>query len=108
MAGVAAPALARADVRQPPALAFAALRNGQRIGEQSMSFDYRGQDLTVVTSVEMAVKLGPIVLYRYRHHAIERWSGGHFSDIETQTDQDGRKVRVSARRVSSGVAIRPA
>ena len=92
---------------QPARLAFIALRNGRKIGEQHMIFD-RDDGLTVRTQVEMAVKLGPIQLYSYRHEATERWRDGRFQSLDTQTADNGKALRVSARRESDGVMISPA
>lgn len=92
----------------PSQLAFAALRNGQKIGEQRMSFQSAADGLTVRTQVEMAVKLGPLTLYRYRHQADERWSGGRFESLQTQTNANGKLFKVSAQRGADGVEIMPA
>lgn len=86
-------------------LTFAVFRNGARIGEHHMVFAGDGASQVATTEVEMAVKLGPIVAYRYRHHAVERWSGGRFSSLETTTDANGRAQRVNARRGESGVVV---
>ena len=92
----------------PSQLAFAALRNGKKIGEQRMSFHQEGGGLTVHTIVEMAVKLGPLTVYRYRHQADERWVGGRFGSLETQTNANGKMLRVSAHGTAEGVEITPA
>ena len=86
-------------------LGFAVFRNGAHVGEHHMAFAGDAAAPVATTEVEMAVKLGPIVAYRYRHHAVERWTGGRFSSLETTTDANGRAQRVSARRGASGVAI---
>ncbi|HEY5412411.1 MAG TPA: DUF6134 family protein [Caulobacteraceae bacterium] len=98
----------RALLAAPSQLAFAALRNGQKIGEQRMSFHPEGEGLTAHTVVEMAVKLGPLTLYRYRHQATERWAGDRFESLETQTNANGKLLKVSARRTADGVKIMPA
>jgi len=92
---------------EPSKLAFIAVRNGHKIGEQHMTFD-RDDGLTVRTEVEMAVKLGPIRIYSYRHEATERWRDGRFQSLETQTNDNGKSLRVSARREKSTVTISPA
>lgn len=103
LCALAGPGLALAE-SYPPRLAFAALRNGRKIGEQSMTFDAR-DGLVVSTVVEMEVKLGPISLYRYRHEATERWRAGAFESLATRTNDNGRLLQVSARREGGAVRI---
>ncbi len=96
LCALAAPGLAMAEPF-PQRLAFTVLRNGKTIGQQSMTFE-TGDGLTVRSVVEMTVKVGPISLYRYRHEATERWRGDLFHSLETRTDDNGKTLRVSARR----------
>jgi hypothetical protein len=99
-----APARLAFAAAEPSRLAFIALRNGHKIGEQHMTFD-RNDGLTVRTEVEMAVKLGPIQLYSYRHEATELWRDGRFQSLDTQTADNGKALRVSARREGGAVMI---
>lgn len=90
----------------PRGLAFAVFRNGTRVGEHVMSF--RGEAasaLAVTTEVEMTVRVGPVPLYRYRHHAVERWAGDQFASLETTTTANGKAQRVVARRTPGGVKL---
>ena len=108
MAGlVLAVAAPRPLLAMPSQLAFAALRNGQKIGEQRMSFQPQGDALVVRTSVEMAVKIGPVTLFRYRHQAAERWSGGRFESLETRTNANGKLLTLWAQRAADAVEIAP-
>ena len=107
----AVPALAAPRALGAPAagaLRFAAFRNGDHIGEQVMSFATAAGVVTVTTAADFAVKLGPIVVYRYRHEALERWTGDAFAALETRTNQNGQALRVSAVREATRVAISPA
>lgn len=104
LAAVPAPLLAA-----PPAnrrLAFAVLRNGQRIGEHRMTFSGDAASPTVSTEVDMTVKLGSVTVYRYRHTAREVWADGRFESLESVTDATAGDRKVSARRTPSGVLIR--
>ncbi|WP_340647512.1 DUF6134 family protein [Phenylobacterium sp.] len=89
-------------------LAFQVLRNGTLIGEHRMSFAGDPASPTVTTDVRMTVKLGPVPVFRYRHHAVERWTGGRFASLDTTTDSNGKAERVSARRTEAGVIIETA
>ena len=104
LAAVPAPLLAA-----PPAsrrLAFAVLRNGERIGEHRMTFSGDAASPTVATEVAMTVKLGGVTVYRYRHTAREVWADGRFESLESVTDATAGDRKVSARRTPSGVLIR--
>ena len=89
----------------PPSLAFAAFRNGVRIGEQTMQFTADADSLEVRTRADFAVKLGPLTLFRYRHQAVERWRGGRFESLETHTDAGGKRQSVNAERSPAEVVI---
>lgn len=108
-AGLAAlPALALAATPASRRLTFSVLRNGTKIGEHVMSFAGDPASPTVTTEVRMTVKLGPVPVFRYRHHAVERWTRGRFVSLETTTDSNGKAERVSARRTEAGVTIETA
>ncbi|WP_397397235.1 DUF6134 family protein [Phenylobacterium sp.] len=87
-------------------LVFSVLRNGERIGEHRMTFSGDASALTVSTEVDMAVKLGSVTAYRYRHTARENWADGRFESLETVTDATAGDRKVSARRTPEGVRIR--
>ncbi|MFM1958873.1 MAG: hypothetical protein RL588_390 [Pseudomonadota bacterium] len=87
-------------------LAFAVLRNGQRIGEHRMTFSGDAASPTVSTEVDMTVKVGSVTVYRYRHTAREVWADGRFESLESVTDATAGDRKVSARRTPSGVLIR--
>ncbi len=86
-------------------LAFAVFRDGAQVGEHHMTFAGDAASPTVTTDVKMLVKLGPVPVYRYIHHAVERWSGGRFVSLETTTDANGKAQKVSARRTEAGLTI---
>lgn len=101
LAALTVPAMATA---QPRTLSFEVRRNGRKIGEQSITFDDR-DGLSATTQTDLAVALGPVTLYRYRHEASELWRDGRFVNLETRTNDNGKMLRVTARRESAGVRI---
>lgn len=93
----------------PPAnrrLVFSAVRNGVRIGEHRMSFSGDAASPTISTEVEIAIKIGSVTVYNYRHTAREVWEDGRFESLETVTDATAGDRKVSARRTADGVLIR--
>jgi hypothetical protein len=79
-------------------LRFLITRNGSEIGSHALSFEQAGEDLVVHIDVHMRVGLGPFTFFHYRHQGEERWRGGQFVSLQTQTDDDGDALRVNARR----------
>jgi hypothetical protein len=53
----------------------------------------------------MAVKFGPVTLFRYRHTGTEVNQAGQFVSLDTQTDNDGETLRVTARRDGARVVV---
>jgi hypothetical protein len=88
------------------ALTFQVSRNGAPIGTHKLTFSRAGDDLTVHIDAAFRVGFGFITVYRYRHVGVERWRGGRFDLLETTTNDNGRMLRVQARRTPDGVAIK--
>ncbi len=103
--GLALPTFATAAVPANGRLSFAVFRNGDRVGEHVMRFSRSGGGIDVSTEAEMVVKLGPVPVFRYTHTATERWRGGDFASLSTQTNSNGKRERVSAEASASGVRI---
>lgn len=101
LAGMPAGAFATNDLAYGPALSFAAVRNGQTIGHHGLTFRRDGAQLTVSTSIELAVKFMGFTAYRYTHRAQEVWSGDVFQSLAAETDDNGKKFSV---RIGRGAA----
>lgn len=101
------PDIVLAAPKAPPGgrLAFAVMRKGQKIGQHLLTFEESGDGLTARAEVEMAVNLGPVAIFRYRHSQVERWDDGDFASLETRTIQNGRHSQVSAKRTDKGVEV---
>jgi hypothetical protein len=87
------------------ALGFRIMRNGSRIGTHSVQFTRNGDSLLVHSEVEILVRLGPIPLFRYRHHNHERWYSGRFDSIDSKTNDDGTSDWALARRETGGIVV---
>ena len=97
-----APRLARADSRS---LSFAVFRNGTRIGEHHIAFSGDDKALTATTEAVMTVKIGPVPVFRYKHHAVEKRLEGVFASLVTSTNSNGKAEHVTAERTDSEVRI---
>lgn len=109
LAGLGALAVAPAHAALPvPAsrvLAFDVMRKGKKIGSHVLRFEPAGDDLKVLIEVVLAVGFGPITFFKYRHDAVEQWRGGEWASIEATTVQNGKTMRVAARRTATGVSV---
>jgi hypothetical protein len=97
------PSLVRAAPRN---LTFAVYRNGTRIGEHHVNFANDGAGFTATTDAVMTVKLGPVPVFKYHHHAVERHNDGMvFNSLATSTTTNGKDERVEAERTGGGVRV---
>jgi hypothetical protein len=86
-------------------VAFQVKRHGSIIGTHEVVFEQAGSTLRAKIDCKLRVKFGPITLFRYHHKAIEQWQDGKFVSLETETDNDGTGLGVTARVTAAGVAI---
>ena len=89
----------------PPNLRFEVLRNGSNIGYHEIKFRQNGMVLEAEITVDIAVRLGPITLFRYGLKAREVWQEGQFLSLESETNDDGTRYRVRAIRTPEHVAV---
>lgn len=103
----AVPGAARAALPVPAGdkLAFDVVRNGKKFGTHALTFERSGDNLVVKVAVEMVFKAAFITLFRYRHTAVERWSGDQVVALDSTTDDNGKPFSVSARREAAGFAV---
>jgi len=104
-AGLALPLLPRLALAGPRGLAFAVFRNDAKIGEHHITFAGDGEAITATTEAEMTVKIGPVPVFKYRHHAVEAMRAGAFSTLETRTTSNGKQEHVVAERTAGGVDV---
>lgn len=97
------PRLALAGPRRD--LAFTVFRNGTKIGEHHVNFAGDGDALTATTDAVMTVRLGPVPVFRYHHHAVETRAADAFRSLETSTSSNGKREHVTAERTGGGVRI---
>lgn len=86
-------------------LGFRVLRKGSAIGRHAFAFEADGSRLTVRISVDLAVGIGPITLYRYRHRAEERWEADRVVAFQAETNDDGAVSTIAMRREGDRLAV---
>jgi hypothetical protein len=86
-------------------LTFRIIRKGSDIGRHVIEFSPDGDALTVNIAVDIAVGIGPIVLFRYTHRATEHWRGQALVSMNTETNEDGTRTHLTLQRVGSGLVV---
>jgi len=91
----------------PPAglLQFAIHRGNSGIGQHTVQLQREGAAWVARINVEIAVSIGPVVVYRYKLIARETWQDDRFTSFESDTNDDGTKLWVRARREADGVVV---
>jgi hypothetical protein len=104
-AGLVLPFLPSLAAAAPKALSFAVFRNGTRIGDHHVTFSGDGESLVATAEAILTVKLGPVPVFKYKHHAVEKRVGGDFVSLVTSTDSNGKAEKVSAEKEGGVVRI---
>jgi hypothetical protein len=91
----------------PPgnALAFRMIRHGSEIGRHTLTFERRGDVLTVLVAVEAKVTLMSIPIVHYTHRATETWQGGALTSLESNTDKNGTLAWARGSRAGEGLVV---
>lgn len=100
-----ASALAPPGRPQDGALRFRLIRAGADIGRHTLHFEAGANRMAIRIAVDIAVKLGPITLYRYKLRGEEIWHGAHCVAASATTDDDGSAQFMRAARRADGLHI---
>jgi hypothetical protein len=84
---------------------FRIIRHGDEIGRHTLSFERRGESLTVRVTVDALVTLLSLPIVRYSHRATEIWQGETLVGLTAETDKNGRHQWASARRTNEGLVV---
>lgn len=104
--GLILPAVPRVALAAPSRnLSFAVFRNGAHIGEHHINFTGDAGSVTATTEAVMTVKIGPVPVFKYHHHAVETRKDGLFASLETATTTNGKAEHVEAERTGGGVRV---
>jgi hypothetical protein len=86
-------------------LVFRLIRHGSEIGRHTVTFEAKGDTLTVHVAVDALVTLLSIPLVRYTHRVTEVWQNGMLTGVIGETDRNGKHEWVNARRGSGGLVV---
>jgi hypothetical protein len=84
---------------------FAIMRNGEQIGTHAIEISRKGPETNVRITTELTVKVLFVTAYRLQHGATERWVNGQLVALDSTTDNNGVRHKVSAIRGMSGLKI---
>ncbi|MBS0334128.1 MAG: hypothetical protein JSS35_15270 [Proteobacteria bacterium] len=89
----------------PKNLSFAVFRNNSHIGEHHIAFAGDAGSITATTDAVMTVKIGPVPVFKYHHHAVETRRDGLFATLQTATTTNGKAEHVEAERTDGAVRV---
>ena len=98
---------AMAALPVPPSgkLAFRLIRHGSEIGHHVLTFERQDDALTVRVAVDALVTFISIPIVHYKHRVVEIWQEGVLAGLAGQTDKNGQREWVNARRTSEGLMV---
>ncbi len=103
---VAAQAAAALPVPASGKMGFEVLRNGDKIGEQHLTFSGSGGgDVDLTIEGALLVKVMGIGVFNYAVHAVESWRGGVFQSLRSQVNDNGNQLQVRADRSQKGYSV---
>jgi Family of unknown function (DUF6134) len=91
----------------PPSdrLAFRLVREGDAIGTHVLTFARLDNGLDVHIAVDIAVRFGPLVLFRYTLRGLEQWRNGSFVHLDATTNDNGTRDQMRADRDVQGLWV---
>jgi hypothetical protein len=92
LAATLAPGLAPASAERE--WRFRVLLDGSEVGTHSFRVAERDGERRVASDARFAVKLLFINAYTYVHEARERWQGDCLAELDSRTDDNGRRIAV--------------
>lgn len=89
----------------PRDLSFRVFYQGKSVGTHSVRFQADGERLTVVTHIDITVKVLFFTAFRLRHDAEEVWLSGRLETVKSTTDDNGTQLQVSGYSAGDGFRI---
>ena len=91
----------------PPAgtLTYDVVREGERIGTHTVSFEKMGEELTVRTETNVDFTAYLVFDITWTHQAVEIWENGGLKEFTSFTNEDGRKRQVHAQRAGDRLIV---
>jgi hypothetical protein len=81
------------------------IREGNTIGTHVLTFARLDNGLDVHIAVDIAVGIGPLVLFRYTLRGLEEWRNGVVVHLDATTNDNGTPVQMRADRDAQGLWV---
>jgi len=94
-----------AQAATPANIRFRASHRGATVGEHSVTFRADGERLSVVTRIDITVKVLFFTAFRLKHEAEEIWDAGRLISVQSTTNDDGVALKVSGYAAEEGFRI---
>jgi hypothetical protein len=85
---------ATAAPRDDGRLVFNVTRNGQPLGQHSITVSDAGDTMRAQSRVALRANVGPLTVFNLEQTCSEVWNGGVLAGLECSTLKDGRRTRV--------------
>jgi hypothetical protein len=105
---IAAPAIALSAAETDPSpatLNFTVMRNGDQIGTSTVRISRDGAGTLAKVATHISVKIADITVYRYDQNETESWVDGKLVAMNSQTDDNGTRHRVSVTRSGDALSV---
>lgn len=96
----------QAAVSRPAETVFKVLREGAPFGSHTVSIRREGNRDVVDIAIDLEVRVAFVTVLRYSHRNTEIWQNGRLVRLDTATDDDGERYRVSAEATGDGLLVR--
>lgn len=103
--GAAVLGVALAADPAPVELAFEVLRKDKPMGRHTISVRREGADIVADIAIDLKIRFAFVTVFEYTHRNREVWRDGRLVSIETTTNNDGERLRVSGRADTDGFRV---
>ena len=76
---------------------FTVLKDGAPVGRHRFDFDREGDRVEIQEATEIEVSFATIPLYTFEHQAREVWENGRALRIDSTTNDNGEKLKITVR-----------
>lgn len=84
---------------------FKIFLNDREVGSHRFTLKYQGEKLLVSSTMSLDFTLFMVKKIKYRHQANEVWQAGCLVSLNSQTQKQGKNIRVNAITDASGLVV---
>jgi hypothetical protein len=87
-------------------LTFNLIREGEKIGHETVAFETSGSKMTVFVDASIRVTMAMVTVFRLHHHETETWDNGQLLSFAATTEKNGRNFYAQGWRVNDAFMVR--